>query len=104
MELTSEQMQERQRAHTAINRAIQRRFIPRASTLRCAECGEPAFCYHHPNGYDVDHHYDVIPVCRPCHRAAHYGIPRQPEPAVAELAKRLARYRLPDQAAGSEAA
>ena len=54
-------MGDKEKAHAAIGLAIKRRFIPPATELRCADCGEPARFYHHPNGYDEAHRYDELP-------------------------------------------
>lgn len=54
-------------AHSAIWSRIQAGKIPRASTLPCHNCGQPAVEYHHHLGYSQEHWLSVIPLCKPCH-------------------------------------
>ncbi len=56
------------RARTAVFHAIRAGKLPNIKTLRCIFCGKPAEEYHHQNGYDVNHHLDIIPLCALCHR------------------------------------
>ena len=51
------------RAGGAVNSAIRKGEMPRASSLRCVDCGEPAFCYDHRDYLDP---LKVEPVCRSC--------------------------------------
>jgi hypothetical protein len=60
----------RMMARSCIAQQVKRGNRPAASSLTCA-CGEPAAHYHHHNGYEVAHRYDVVPVCVPCHKSAH---------------------------------
>lgn len=91
-------MDEKTRAHLSISVAVKRGFIPRASDLCCADCGEDAAIYHHPNGYDDTHRFDVVPLCYPCHRIRHHGPFPTPTPELTELARRMEAYRRPDGA------
>lgn len=53
----------RQAAATALARAIGRGDLPRATGLRCADCGGDATCYDHRDyGYPLQ----VDPVCQSC--------------------------------------
>ena len=46
--------------------------MPSPKTLTCVKClKKPAIDYHHHLGYEPEHWYDVIPVCRRCHRIIH---------------------------------
>lgn len=58
-------------AHNRVNNAIRSGLIPRASVQSCAHCGNRATEYHHHNGYGPGHEFDIIPLCRSCHRIAH---------------------------------
>lgn len=50
-------------AMRAIRRAVEAGDIPHARTLRCVDCGKPAFCYDHR---DYTKPLRVEPVCRSC--------------------------------------
>lgn len=41
-----------------------------ATDFPCKYCGNPALEYHHHNGYDDEHSFDVIPLCKACHTSA----------------------------------
>ncbi len=55
---------EKVRAKGAVSYAIRVGHIPHISTRECAECGNQAEEYHHPD-YSVKYH--VIPLCKKCH-------------------------------------
>lgn len=63
---------EKVKAWNALNNAVQRGKFPRPSG-QCSRCDQPATEYHHHNGYDEKHWFDVIPVCKMCHEAEHHG-------------------------------
>jgi hypothetical protein len=50
-------------ANRTINAAINRGDLPKAKTLTCTDCGEPAHDYDHR---DYTKPLVVAPVCRPC--------------------------------------
>ena len=58
-------------ALTAIAHAIKANKIPKASSLICHFCLKPAQHYHHPFGYDLEHQFNIIPVCAKCHKQQH---------------------------------
>ena len=61
--------------HQATHRAVDSGKLPRPDTLICHYCGNPAIQYHHHNGYDKEHRFDVVPVCCKCHKHIHhYGL------------------------------
>lgn len=51
------------RAYAAVARAIKGGVLPRASTLKCVDCGVQARDYDHR---DYSNPLAVQPVCRPC--------------------------------------
>ena len=55
---------EKFKAKDAVSYAVRVGHIPHISTRKCAECGEQATEYHHP---DYDMKYHVVPLCRDCH-------------------------------------
>lgn len=57
-------------ARSAVSVATRLKKMPRAKTLACKHCGNPAKEYHHHNGYDESHWLDVIPLCLTCHNEA----------------------------------
>ena len=57
-------------ARASVSAATAMGKIPRAKTLSCSNCGEPAVQYHHHKGYDPANWLDVIAMCRKCHLAA----------------------------------
>lgn len=63
------------KAREAINGAVQRGRLPRASSFKCSRCGSPAREYHHHQGYARDKWLVALPVCSICHKAIHaeYG-------------------------------
>ncbi len=54
-------------ARSAVRAAKANKTILPACQQTCA-CGNKAAHYHHHLGYEPEHHLDVIPVCRACHR------------------------------------
>jgi hypothetical protein len=58
-------------ARRAVRKKVMRGKLPHPATLPCIGCGQPATAYHHHNGYDLAHRFDVVPVCPPCHGRAH---------------------------------
>lgn len=75
------------RAHAAVLRAIKEYRLPAVSTQKCVDCGAPATMYHHWS-YEEQHHLDVLPVCRPCHRVRHAGEPSWTAPVENVLPSR----------------
>ena len=61
-------------ARYTVSNAVQYGKLPRASSLTCTRCGQPAKEYHHHNGYEPEHALDVAPVCKSCHYAIHSDI------------------------------
>ena len=65
------QYPERERAMSAVNVLVRAGKIPRATTLYCLSCYHPAQVYHHYAGYSPEAWYNVIPMCRSCHKHIH---------------------------------
>ena len=65
---TTEQKRLRQRAYAAVAKAVAAEDLPHISTRTCAECGEQARHYHHP---DYLQSLVVTPVCYRCHGELH---------------------------------
>lgn len=61
------------KARSQVQIAIQRGDLLPAKEMRCDGCGEPAEHWHHHNGYAPDHATDVVALCSNCHRDAHDG-------------------------------
>lgn len=59
------------RARRAVRRQVASGDRPDPRGVRCADCGGGARCYHHPRGYDPEHHLDVVPLCGRCHTRRH---------------------------------
>ncbi len=61
------------KANIAITTAINADKIPRISTQKCAfpNCSEQAQQYHHYLGYESEHWFDILPLCRHHHRITH---------------------------------
>lgn len=57
-------------ARTAIRCAKSRGDIRPAREYACAYCGRRAHDYHHHNGYEPEHHLDVVALCKDCHHKA----------------------------------
>lgn len=58
-------------AGRAVHLAIAEGRLPRLEDTPCIRCWAPATEYHHHRGYAPEHRLDVVPMCRPCHYAAH---------------------------------
>lgn len=59
------------KARNAVNHAIRAGKLPPIKLLECVYCGEQAEYYHHWAGYEPEHWFDIIPLCRKCDRKAH---------------------------------
>ncbi|TRZ49814.1 MAG: hypothetical protein D4S01_07860, partial [Dehalococcoidia bacterium] len=59
------------KVRTYLSNAIKAGKLPKASTLKCTYCSEPAKDWHHYNGYGEGHELEVIPLCRLCHAQVH---------------------------------
>lgn len=76
---------ERHAARTAITMAVKGGLLPRASELRCVDCGSPAEEYDHHLGYAPAYIFAVMPRCVSCHsRRAKLGCPPSTQPVVAD--------------------
>lgn len=63
---------ERTRAHNAVYRAVRRGLLPPPDTMVCDSCDEAlAAHYHHFNGYEREHWFDIEPLCTECHGREH---------------------------------
>jgi hypothetical protein len=62
---------EKAKARDAVTHAIRDGRLASAKTLQCHYCGKQAQQYHHYLGYAPEHWFDVIPVCKQCHREVH---------------------------------
>lgn len=68
----------------------------------CENCGCPqggkgrrqVVVWHHWS-YLVEHHFDVIPLCRKCHRKVHDGTIPEPRTGRRYPTRRERRYRSP---------
>ena len=60
---------EKVRARALVNQRVRFGRMPHASSLQCEKCGNSAHHYHHHKGYVKPHVYDVVPLCRTCHKA-----------------------------------
>lgn len=56
-----------QRAHRAVQAAVNRGVLPHISTCQCVECGSVAAHYHHYAGYQPEQWLAVEPLCASCH-------------------------------------
>lgn len=59
------------KAKRAVNHAITAGKLPRPDTKLCHYCNKQARDYHHYISYELEHLFDVIPVCRKCHMRLH---------------------------------
>jgi hypothetical protein len=60
-------------AYRAVHRAIANGILTRP--IECDLCGAPGPTEaHHHNGYEREHHLDVIFLCRECHDIADHGL------------------------------
>lgn len=55
------------KASTTLSNAIRLGKFPPAKAFTCVECGLPARHYHHHLGYELEHWFDVTPLCTKCH-------------------------------------
>lgn len=62
----------RRKAMYAVNNAIASDKLPKANTLQCS-CGKQAQQYHHHN-YEPEYWFDIVPVCKKCHRKIHQKV------------------------------
>lgn len=62
---------DRAKAHYAIKDAVKTGKMPPARVLICNTCGDAAYHYHHYEGYEKEHWFDVIPLCLQCHINIH---------------------------------
>lgn len=63
--------QQKVMARRAIQIEVKARRIPPAKELPCHYCSSQAHEYHHYKGYDQEYWFDVVPVCRKCHKLIH---------------------------------
>jgi len=66
-----QQRPEVMRAHNLVNRAVRRGEMAPPTQLPCAECGNLAAEYHHP---DYSKPHDVIALCKDCHTGVHHAV------------------------------
>lgn len=60
------------KARYTVNNAIKRGLLPPADTMVCDGCDEAlAAEYHHTNGYEQEHWFDIEPLCTECHGREH---------------------------------
>lgn len=64
-------------AHWLTKRAIKLGFLPHPKTLRCADCGDPAYGYDHR---DYREPLIVAPTCNPCNGRRPRALPWGPKP------------------------
>ena len=68
---------DRERAHSAVRKAIRRGWLPHPNDRPCSDCGhiwtqsERRHEYDHHLGYAPEHRLHVQPVCTICHAARH---------------------------------
>ena len=55
-------------AGVRIKTLIHNGTLPHPTTVKCVDCDDFAYDYHHP---DYSRPFDVIPLCRACHVARH---------------------------------
>lgn len=60
----------KRKAADATNGAIRAGKFPRPDSFKCS-CGSQAEQYHHYLGYAREHWFDVIALCRSCHKKIH---------------------------------
>lgn len=58
-------------ARAAVREAVRIGNMPKVSSLRCVQCGEPAAEYHHAS-YNTEDWLKVIPICKTCHIQLHH--------------------------------
>ena len=54
-----------------VTKATLRGKLQIASHYHCRICWNQAEQYHHHRGYEPEHAFDIIPVCKLCHRIIH---------------------------------
>lgn len=63
-------------ARQRINVEVRTGYRPNPNSLPCHDCGHTGndrrHEYDHHNGYEAEHHYDVIPLCTLCHYKRHH--------------------------------
>lgn len=61
------------RAREVVRKAVSRGKIPRAKNLKCdwPSCDKNADEYHHYNGYEKEHWFDIQPLCFEHHGVVH---------------------------------
>ena len=62
---------QKKKAWAALNHALRDCHLPSITEMGCYKCGDTAGHWHHVNGYSESCRYDVVPMCRKCHYAAH---------------------------------
>ena len=62
----------RAKARQAVVNAVRSGKFLSASTNTC-NCGKQAQHWHHHNGYDEPHWFDVVSLCASCHKLLHNG-------------------------------
>lgn len=67
--LSKEEVANRKRARDAVQSAIKAGKIDKG--LRCLYCGNPEVEHHHINGYEKERWFDIIWVCKICHKKMH---------------------------------
>jgi hypothetical protein len=65
---------DRMKARHVIGNAIAAGQLCAARKLKCHYCNERANQYHHYLGYAPEQWFDVIPLCRSCHKTIHYSL------------------------------
>lgn len=84
-------------AHQAIHQATFKGKMKPARAFKCDYCGDQAEHYHHYNGYEKEHWFDVIPLCRPCHTNTMHDWSKpkkeKPEPRPFHQCEAWAKYR-----------
>jgi hypothetical protein len=61
----------KRKAQSALSYYVECGQIKKASQYKCRECGKHAHEYHHHLGYSTEHWFDVVPLCRKCHKSKH---------------------------------
>lgn len=60
------------KARGAVNKAVRSGKLPPPDTMVCDSCDEAlAAHYHHFNGYEREHWFDIEPLCTECHGREH---------------------------------
>ena len=61
---------EKRKAQQVVGSHIKNGTIPKASSLQCTDCINPAKHYHHES-YLEEHWLDIVPLCTACHGIRH---------------------------------